>query len=254
MFSASPRWPADLGAGPKIPSLGCADVLVIIQARLSSVRLPGKVLRPLAGRPMLAQLVDRLKMAKRVGAIIVATSTETDDDAIARFCADMGVRCFRGPVADVAERLTEAAEDAGAEAFVRINGDSPLMCPAIVDAVIELYEAQDVDLATNVQTRTFPRGLSVEVIRVAALRRVQKVMRPGEAEHVTPAFYRCASNFRIVNLASGHDWGAIQMSVDTLEDFALTEKMFREMGASVGVLAVEDLIALRKRCMGEVSA
>ena len=140
-------------------------MLVIIQARLSSVRLPGKVLRPLAGRPMLAQLVDRLKMAKRVGAIIVATSTETDDDAIARFCADMGVRCFRGPVADVAERLTEAAEDAGAEAFVRINGDSPLMCPAIVDAVIELYEAQDVDLATNVQTRTFPRGLSVEVIR-----------------------------------------------------------------------------------------
>jgi spore coat polysaccharide biosynthesis protein SpsF len=229
-------------------------VLVIIQARISSVRLPGKVLLPLADRPMLARLIDRLKMAKRVDEIIVATSTATDDDSIAGFCANTGVRCFRGQLDDVAERLAQAAEGADAEAFARINGDSPLMCPAIVDAVIELYETQDIDLATNVQKRTFPRGLSVEVMRVRALRRIQKLMRPGEAEHVTPAFYRCASDFRIANLASGNDWGAIQMSVDTPEDFALTEKMFREMGASTGVLAVEDLIALRERCMVNMSA
>jgi spore coat polysaccharide biosynthesis protein SpsF len=229
-------------------------VLIIIQARFSSVRFPGKVLRPLAGRPMLALLLDRLRLAKRAGGVIVATSTAVEDDSIARFCADTGVQCFRGPLDDVAERLAQAAEGLGAEAFVRINGDSPLISPAVVDAVIELYESQDVDLATNVQTRSFPKGQSVEVIRVEALRRAQKVMQAGEAEHVTPAFYRRAADFRIVNLASGHDWATIQMSVDTPEDFALAEKMVNAMGAPTAVLAIDDLVALRARCMSRVSA
>lgn len=229
-------------------------MLVIIQARFSSARLPGKVLRPLAGRPMLARLLDRLKQAKRVNQITVATSAATDDEPISQFCAAEGVQCFRGPLDDVAERLALAAEGAGADAFVRINGDSPLISPAIVDAVIELYGTKDVDLATNVQTRTFPKGQSVEVIRVEALRRAQIMMQAGEAEHVTPAFYRRASDFRIVNLASGHDWGTFQMSVDTPEDLALADKMFRDMGSSTAVLALEDLIALRARCMANVSA
>lgn len=229
-------------------------MLAVIQARFSSARLPGKVLRPLAGRPLLARLIERLKLAKHVNEIVVATSTAKDDDTIAALCADMGVQCRRGPLDDVAERLARAAEDARAEAFVRINGDSPLVSPNVVDAVIALYGKQDVDLATNVATRTFPKGLSAEVIRVAALRRAQKMMRPGEAEHVTAVFYRCPSDFRIANLASGHDWGAIQMSVDTQDDLTLTEKMFREMGSSTGVLAVGDLVALRERCLAKSSA
>ena len=173
-------------------------MLVLIQARFSSARLPGKVLRPLAGRPMLALLLERLRLAKRAGEIIVATSTAPMTMRSRRFCDGIGVKCFRGPLDDMAERLVQAAEGAGAEAFVRINGDSPLMSPAVVDAVIELYETQDVDLATNVQTRSFPKGQSVEVIRVEALRRAQTMMQAGEAEHVTPAFYRRAADFRIV--------------------------------------------------------
>ncbi|HEX5425733.1 MAG TPA: NTP transferase domain-containing protein [Candidatus Acidoferrales bacterium] len=228
-------------------------MLAVIQARFSSTRLPGKVLRPLVGRPMLVHLFHRLRMAKRVDEIVVATSTENDDDAIVRLCGEIGVRHFRGPLDDVAERLAQAAEEASAAAFVRISGDSPLICPNIVDAVIALYEMEDVDLATNVQARTFPKGLSVEAIRIDALRRAQKLMRLGDAEHVTPPFYRHASQFRIVNLASGHDWGAVQMSVDTPEDFALTERMLQEMGTSTAVLEVDDLIALRERCLGEES-
>jgi spore coat polysaccharide biosynthesis protein SpsF (cytidylyltransferase family) len=164
------------------------------------------------------------------------------------------VHCFRGPLDDVAERLALAADSLGSEAFVRVNGDSPLISPAVVDAVIALYETQDVDLATNVQTRSFPKGQSVEVIRVEALRRAQKMMQAGEAEHVTPAIYRRAAEFRIVNLASGHDWSKIQMSIDTPEDFALAEKMVCEMGTPTSVLAVEDLVALRERCVSSVSA
>jgi len=203
---------------------------------------------------MLARLVDRLKMAKRVDKIAVATSTAPDDDATAELCATIGVGCFRGPLEDVAERLAQAAENSGAGAFARINGDSPLMCPDIVDAVIALYEERELDLATNVQTRTFPKGLSVEAIRVDALRRAQKVMGADEAEHVTQAFYRRASDFRIANLSSGHDWGSIQMSVDTPEDFALAETMFREMDSSANILTASGLVALRERCMGRVSA
>ncbi|HZP68484.1 MAG TPA: NTP transferase domain-containing protein [Pseudolabrys sp.] len=224
-------------------------MLAVIQARVSSARLPGKVLRPLAGRPMLARLIDRLRTAERIGDIVVATSAGKDDDAIAGLCGELSVRCFRGPLDDVSERLALAAEDMHAEAFVRINGDSPLMCPGIVDAVVALYAKEDVDLATNVQTRTFPKGLSVEAIRLEALRRAQKMMLPGEAEHVTAAFYRRARDFRITNFASGHDWGAIQMSVDTPADFTLMEAMFRQMGSSTAMLAVKDLIALRSRCM-----
>src|SRR5262245_42877975 len=195
---------------------------------------------------MLGRVVDRLRMAKRVDEIVIATSTGNEDDAIAAFCADLRVRCFRGPLNDVSERLARAAEDARAEAFVRISGDSPLMSPGIVDAVVALYAARQGDLASNGPMRTLPNGMSAEVSQVRALRRAQKMMLPGEAEHVTAALYRRVSDFRIANLTSGHDWGSIQMSVDADEDLALTEKMFRKMGSSTAVLAVEDLIALRE--------
>jgi spore coat polysaccharide biosynthesis protein SpsF (cytidylyltransferase family) len=229
-------------------------MLILIQARMSSGRLPGKVLRPLAGRPMLAWLIERLGHARSVDVPVVATSQKPDDDPIDAFCTRAGVRCFRGPLDDVAERLASAAESAGAEAFVRVSGDSPLMSPQIVDDLVALYGATEVDLATNVQTRTFPKGLSVEVIRVAALRRAQKAMHAGEAEHVTSAFYRRPSDFRIVNLTSGGDWGAIQMSVDTAEDLVLAERMLASSNGLTGVHSVRELVALRARCAAEQAA
>jgi spore coat polysaccharide biosynthesis protein SpsF len=224
-------------------------MLVLIQARMSSARLPGKVLRPLAGRPMLAWLVERLKRARRADALIVATSREAEDDPIQTFCAQAGIGCYRGPLDDVAERLAAAAESIGAEAFVRICADSPLMSPDIVDDLIGLYAATDVDMATNSQMRTFPKGLSVEVVRVDALRRAQEMMESGEAEHVTPVFYRCSSDFRIVNLTSGGDWGAIQMSVDTAEDFALTERMLESSNGLANQHSLLELVLLRERCL-----
>jgi spore coat polysaccharide biosynthesis protein SpsF len=224
-------------------------LIVIVQARLSSARLPGKVLRPLAGRPLLGRLLDRLQLAKRAAEIIVATSVEKDDDQIAHFCAKSGVRCFRGPLADVAERLAGAAESVGAPAFVRVSGDSPFMSPVLVDEVITLYQAHDVDLATNVQVRTFPAGLSVEAIRLGALRRAQKLMLAGEAEHVTQAFYRRPRDFRIANLASGQEWGGIHLSVDTPESLMLAEKMYEALAPSEQARTVREVVALHERCI-----
>jgi len=227
-------------------------MLAIIQARLSSKRLPGKVLRPLAGRPMLAHLLDRLAQARALSSVVVATSDRADDDPIAELCARGGVRCYRGQLDDVAERLAGAAEWMGAEAFVRICGDSPLTDPALVDAVVELYQGADIDLATNVQVRTFPKGLSVEAVRVAALRRAQRLMEPGEAEHVTQVFYRRPQDFRIANLTSGHDWGGVQMSIDTAEDFALAERMLAAIARSPARYGLGELLALRERCLADM--
>lgn len=220
---------------------------------MSSSRLPGKVMRRLDGEPMLGALINRLAQARSISSIVIATSDGMDDDAITDFCRTTRTACFRGPLDNVAMRLADAAQDAGATAFARVSGDSPFMDPDLVDAVVALFERQEVDLATNVQVRTFPKGQSVEVVRVDALRRAQGMMAPGEAEHVTPVFYRRPHDFRIANLTSGHDWGAIQMSVDTPEDLMLAERMTAAVRREPGRYDVARLVALRARCLAEAA-
>jgi len=220
---------------------------------MSSSRLPGKVMQPLGGEPMLSALIGRLGQARSISGIVIATSNGADDDAIADFCATTRTPCFRGPLDDVAARLVDAAQETGAAAFVRLSGDSPFMDPDLVDAVVGLFERNDVDLATNIQVRSFPKGQSVEAVRVDALRRARAMMTPGEAEHVTPAFYRRPQDFRIANLASSHDWGAIQMSVDTPQDWAVAERMVAVMRREPGRWDVARLVALRERCLAEAA-
>jgi len=225
-------------------------MIAIIQARFSSARLPGKVLRPMAGKPLLGWLIERLRAARRVTGIVLATSAEDSDDAIAAYAGQEGIDCYRGSLTDVAGRLTSAAERASAEWFVRVSGDSPLVVPTVIDDVIALFQYARPDLATNVQLRTFPKGFSVEAISVASLQRARVMMRPGEHEHVTGVFYRCPEQFRIVNVTSGSDWGSVQLSVDTAEDFSLIERMLSS-GLDKNV-SVSELVKLRERCLADV--
>ena len=220
-------------------------MLVIVQARLSSARLPGKVLRSLAGRPLLGWLLGQLEHCRRVSAVLVATSDTVSDDPVAAFAAEAGVACFRGSLTNVTGRMIAAAAAHGAAAFVRISGDSPLMDPRVVDDVLELFAAARPDLATNVQFRTFPKGFSVEVMRLDALVRAQAMMAPGDEEHVTPVFYRHPGQFRIAGLTSGRDWGGVQMSVDTEADFALVERMIGAMTRPPWCYGLAELMALR---------
>jgi spore coat polysaccharide biosynthesis protein SpsF len=228
-------------------------VLAIIQARMTSTRLPGKVLRPMAGRPMLAWLLDHLGQSRAITQVMVATSDQHSDQPIVDFCAKKGVPCRRGALHDVAGRLQDAAISTNADAFVRICGDSPLVDAALVDAIVNLYGSSDADVASNVQTRTYPKGLSVEAVRVAALRRARSLMLPGEEEHVTQVFYRCSGDFRIVNLSCPHDWSDVQLSVDTLADFAVIDRMLVDLQRSPRPQDVGDLVALRERCARELS-
>lgn len=210
-------------------------MLAIVQARLNSFRLPGKMLMELSGRVVLGRVLDQVAGARRVGRIVVATSQESSDDGIADFCRGEGVICHRGPLDDVAERFRRAAREEAVEAFVRVNGDSPLIDPALIDRAIAYYEQDECDLVTNVFVRSFPKGQSVEVLRFATFDRLcAEMIGADDKEHVTKAIYENPAPFRIVSFTSGVDAGAINMSIDTREDFDRVAALIAAAGGRAG--------------------
>ncbi len=191
---------------------------------MTSERLPGKPLRRLEGREILARVLDRVREAHSVSGVLVATSTLSSDDPLSEFCESRATDCFRGTLEDVAGRLLGAAVERDAEAFVRISGDSPLIDPRLIDFAISTYSETGPDLVTNVFPRTFPVGQSVEVIRTAALNRLWRIQSCAESaqslnEHVTAGFYKLSVMWNIVNFTSGLPGPHPSMAVDTCEDF-----------------------------------
>lgn len=204
---------------------------IIVQARMSSSRLPGKMLRELSGKPLLVWLLEGLATCSGADMLAVATSIERSDDPISNFCARAGVSCFRGPLDDVAGRFLGAAEVFGLDALVRICGDSPFIDPGLVDAIIAQYREGDADIVSNVRVRTFPKGQSVEVFSVAALRRAIASMDDAlDREHVTRFFYANPGLFTIRSVESGGRHGELSLCVDTPEDMTRLEDMTRRHG------------------------
>jgi spore coat polysaccharide biosynthesis protein SpsF (cytidylyltransferase family) len=205
----------------------------VVQARFTSVRLPGKVLRPLRGRPMLAYLLEALSHARMLDGVVLATSTDTTDDAIADFAREARVDCYRGPLDDVAARLLAAAESRGADALVRVNGDSPLLDPALVDLAVDLFRRAQPDVVTNVRPRSYPKGQSVEVMSCAALSRaVAEMATPDEREHVTRHFYENPDRFTIRSFTTPRPRPDLQLSVDDAADFERCEAVLDVLGRS----------------------
>jgi len=203
-------------------------MLAILQARMSSTRLPGKVLKPLLGEPMLARQIERVRRAKRIDKLVVATSSDASDDAIAGLCDSLGVGVYRGPLADVLGRYWGAAKRFGpAEHIVRLTGDCPLADWEVIDAVLDHHLAEDADYTSNCQKLTFPKGLDVEVFKAEHLETAYYEARdPYEREHVTPFFYRNPDRFRISNLECDPPLGDLRWTVDTPEDFAFVEQVY----------------------------
>lgn len=194
-------------------------MLVIIQARMSSVRLPGKVLMNIAGRPMLERVCDRVMQSNDVKKIVIATSNHRSDDHIEQFCYLRKLPCYRGELDNVAGRFLDVLKSEGAEEFIRISGDSPLIDPKLIDMAIAYYKCGLYDLVTNVLYRTFPKGQSVELIRSSSFKKMYDgLISFDDREHVTKAFYRNKSNFKIKNFVAEPPTGDIQLSVDTQED------------------------------------
>jgi spore coat polysaccharide biosynthesis protein SpsF (cytidylyltransferase family) len=206
-------------------------MIAIIQSRISSKRLPGKALMVLDNRPLLSHVVTRVKAAKLVTRVIVATSDSDDADVIHLYCLENGVECFRGSLDDVAFRFAEAAIAVNTDSFVRISGDSPLIDPAIIDIAISHYNSGNYDLVTNVQKRTFPKGQSVEVVRLATFLEMYKQIDSAfHKQHVTAAFYE-SPTYKIYNfIKEGVPEPNIQLSIDTKQDFDLIKKILKKIG------------------------
>lgn len=202
----------------------------IVQARMNSRRLPGKSLRPLCGKPMLQYVLENLAQLDELAETIVATSTDPSDDPIAEFCERVGTACFRGPLDNVAERFLQALRTHDLSAFVRISGDSPLLDPRLVARAVALFAESAVDLASNVFPRTYPAGMSVEVVRSETFERVVPGLSdPGDREHVTSYFYRHAEQFRIGNFASEAPRRDVHLAVDTPEQFEYVARIVGSM-------------------------
>jgi spore coat polysaccharide biosynthesis protein SpsF len=218
---------------------------IVIQARYSSRRLPGKVLRPLLGKPLLGWLVERMQTVSEAQLVIVATSKGAEDDAVASFARDIGVQVHRGLLDDVLGRFVGTCDAFALDVAVRVSGDSPLLDPALVSQALQIFGEGGSDLVTNVRERTYPKGQSVEAVSAGALRKALAEARGSEErEHVTPYFYAHPDRFRIRNFRFTTPAAEVRLSVDTAEDFAMIERIARCMTRPHREYGVAELIAL----------
>jgi len=217
----------------------------VVQARMGSRRLPGKVLAPIAGTPLLGHLLDRLDRCRAVDRVIVATSSEPSDDPVAAYCAARGATVRRGPLRDVAARIAAVIDAEALDGFVRVCADSPLLDPGLVDAAARMLRATGVDVVTNARPRTHPHGQSVEAVRADAFRRALGLMtEPGDREHVTPALYRHPERFSIAPLPADREWPAVGLAVDTPEDLARIAAVVARMTRPPSDYGLAEIVAL----------
>lgn len=221
-------------------------MLTILQARMSSTRLPGKVLMPLVGEPMLARQIERLRRAKNIGRLVVATSTDPSDDAINVLCRALRVACFRGSLKDVLGRYHGALRAFGpSETVVRLTGDCPLADPEVIDATIDLHFKEGADYTSNTGDLTFPKGLDVEVFKAEHLETAfREAGDPYEREHVTPFLYRNPDRFVRASLECDPPMGHLRWTVDTPEDFEFVERVFEALYRQNPQFNSEDVVRL----------
>ena len=201
-------------------------MLVIIQARYNSERLPGKVLKVLSKETILNRTINRISKSRKVSSITVATSVHNFDDPIEAHAKTLGVDVFRGDLEDVGSRLLQAAKSQNSKNFVRISADSPFIDWRILDYAINIFDLSTPDLVTNIFPRTFPKGQSIEIIKTNALAKICDESRSLEdKEHVTPYFYNHYQQFNLVSFTSGQDCASSNHCIDTQEDFDRAENL-----------------------------
>jgi spore coat polysaccharide biosynthesis protein SpsF (cytidylyltransferase family) len=207
------------------------STVAIIQARMGSTRLPGKVLERIGGKPLLEYVVRRTQRAETVTKVVVATSTEPRDGVIERCCGEVGVDCFRGDEGDVLDRYYRAAVAYGAESVVRVTADCPLICPEVIDRVVRVYRGGDYDYVSNTAPRTYPDGLDTEVMSIGALSRAwEEAKRPWQREHVTPYIRENPGVFRMQNVRNEVDLSSWRWTVDEARDLELVRAVYARVG------------------------
>lgn len=206
-------------------------VQAIIQARMGSTRLPGKILADIGGQPMLARVVERARRASTLNGVMVATTTQPADDDVERLCRQRGYDVFRGHPTDVLDRYYQAARAAGADVVVRLTADCPVIDPAVIDKVVRAFLTADppIDFAANrlPDDRSFPIGLDTEVCSFDALARAWAEARESyQREHVMPYLYETPGRFRTLLVRSERDLSHLRWTVDTAEDLELLRRIY----------------------------
>jgi spore coat polysaccharide biosynthesis protein SpsF len=211
-------------------------VVGIIQARMGSQRLPGKVLRPLAGRSVLGWVVRAAQESRGLDELLVATSDRPEDDAVVAECARLGVRCVRGDRDDVLSRFIHALDTVDAEAgpvdaVMRFTADCPLLDPALIATALRVFRAEPgLDYLSTALHRVLPRGLDVEIASAAALRRVHTLATAHHRVHVTSYLYTHPDQFRLLGLTFLPDHSDLRVTLDTIEDWRLIEAVVAHFG------------------------
>jgi len=221
--------------------------VAIIQARMGSSRLPGKVLTDIGGQSMLERVVSRAARARRLDAVVVATTTDARDDVVVRECNRLGVLSFRGSENDVLDRYYGAARAFEADTVVRITSDCPLIDPHLVDRVVGELVRQQADYASNTLVLSYPRGLDAEAFTMASLAAAwENATEAYERVHVTPFLYRRPDRFKLVNVACAEDVSTLRWTVDTPDDLQLLRSLF-ERAAHLGDPGWEDVLEIVRR-------
>lgn len=205
-----------------------ARTAIIIQARTGSSRLPGKVLADIAGRPLLAHVIERAKACRMADIVAVATTALAEDDAVADLVLGLGVAAYRGSENDLLDRYFQAAKALGAEIVVRYTADDPFKDPGLTDKVASALLADPgLDYACNFNPPTWPEGLDVEVLRLSALERAwREAKEPYEREHVNPYILEHPELFRTLNVESGRDLSGCRLTVDYPADLELARAVY----------------------------
>lgn len=223
------------------------NIVAIIQARMGSTRLPGKVLMDIARKPMLWHLLNRLNFSKKIDEIILAIPDTKENDILERFAKDNKVKYFRGSKEDVLSRYYEAAKKFKCDSIIRINSDCPLIDPKIVDLVIEKYLDSAVDYTANALERTFPRGLDTEIFNFRTLEKTHKEAKETyQREHVVPYIHEHPEIFKIQNVEARGKLRRpeFRLTVDTKEDLKLIRIIYKHLYKPKDIFYTDKIIDL----------
>lgn len=224
--------------------------VIIVQARMTSTRLPGKVMKQVLGKSLLQYQLERLQRVKLADEIVIATTTNQTDESIVELCNRLAVPCFRGSEEDVLGRYYQAARVYKADTVVRVTSDCPLIDPQVIDEVIDCYlkNKSNYDYVSNSLERTYPRGMDTEVFSFSALQQAcWEATAQSDREHVTPFIHRQPARYRLGHVIYSEDCSHHRWTVDTPEDFELIQKIIEAIYPRKPNFTLEDCLSLLKK-------
>ena len=220
--------------------------LIIVQARMTSTRLPGKVMKIVCGKPLLEHLINRLKKVKCADQIVIATTVNETEDIIVELCKKLDISYYRGSEEDVLGRYYEAAVEYGGDVIIRITSDCPVIDPDVVSYLIDFYmrNLKKYDYVTNTLKRTYPRGMDAEIVSFKALKEAHfNAYDPLDREHVTPFIRNRPTQYHLHNIKYSSDLSRYRLTVDTSEDMELIRRIFESLYVENPEFTMKDILS-----------